>query len=214
MLEPELVADCVAAMCKAVSIPVTVKSRIGVDDKDSYGELVSFVRTVASAGCKTFIVHARKAWLSGLSPKQNREIPPLNYDVVLQLKADFPQLNIIVNGGIVNLGQAEQLLQHSDGVMVGREAYQNPYLLAEVDSRIFNAVVAPRSRHEIIELLLPYIEEQLSNGIRLNSVTRHILGLFHGEPGARAWRRHLSENATSPDAGIKVVRDAMAFTFH
>ena len=214
MLEPELVADCVAAMCKAVSIPVTVKSRIGVDDKDSYGELVSFVRTVASAGCKTFIVHARKAWLSGLSPKQNREIPPLNYDVVLQLKSDFPQLNIIVNGGIVNLGQAEQLLQHSDGVMVGREAYQNPYLLAEVDSRIFNAVVAPRSRHEIIELLLPYIEEQLSNGIRLNSVTRHILGLFHGEPGARAWRRHLSENATSPDAGIKVVRDAMAFTFH
>jgi len=214
MLEPELVADCVAAMCKAVSIPVTVKSRIGVDDKDSYGELVSFVRTVASAGCKTFIVHARKAWLSGLSPRQNREIPPLNYDVVLQLKADFPQLNIIVNGGIVNLGQAEQLLQHSDGVMVGREAYQNPYLLAEVDSRIFNAVVAPRSRHEIIELLLPYIEEQLSNGIRLNSVTRHILGLFHGEPGARAWRRHLSENATSPDAGIKVVRDAMAFTFH
>ena len=214
MLEPELVADCVAAMCKAVSIPVTVKSRIGVDDKDSYGELVSFVRTVASAGCKTFIVHARKAWLSGLSPRQNREIPPLNYDVVLQLKADFPQLNIIVNGGIVNLGQAEQLLQHSDGVMVGREAYQNPYLLAEVDSRIFNAVVAPRSRHEIIELLLPYIEGQLSNGIRLNSVTRHILGLFHGEPGARAWRRHLSENATSPDAGIKVVRDAMAFTFH
>ncbi len=214
MLEPELVADCVAAMCAAVSIPVTVKSRIGVDDRDSYEELAFFVEKVANAGCKTFIIHARKALLSGLSPKQNREIPPLNYDVVYQLKTDFPQLAIILNGGIINLDQTESLLQHIDGVMVGREAYHNPYLLAEVDARIYNAALPPKSRHEIMELLVPYIEGQLAQGIRLNSVTRHILGLFHGEPGARAWRRHLSENATSPNAGIKVVRDALAFTVH
>jgi tRNA-dihydrouridine synthase A len=213
MLEPELVADCVAAMCAAVSIPVTVKSRIGVDDRDSYEELSVFVEKVAHAGCKTFIVHARKAWLSGLSPKQNREIPPLKYDVVFQLKTDFPQLEIIVNGGIVSLGHAESLLERVDGVMVGREAYQNPYLLAEVDMLIFNAVGPSKSRHEIMALLIPYIEAQLKNGIRLNSITRHILGLFHGEPGARAWRRHLSENATSPDADINVVRGALAFTY-
>jgi tRNA-dihydrouridine synthase A len=214
MLEPELVADCIAAMCAAVSIPVTVKSRIGVDDRDSYEELCVFVEKVADGGCGTFIIHARKAWLIGLSPKQNREIPPLNYDVVYQLKADFPQLEIVVNGGIANLEQAETLLQRVDGVMVGREAYHNPYMLAEVDKLIFNATESPRSRHEIMELLLPYIQEQLKNGVRLNSVTRHLLGLFHGEPGARAWRRHLSENATNPDADIKVVRDALAFTYH
>ncbi|WP_411725222.1 tRNA dihydrouridine(20/20a) synthase DusA [Methyloglobulus sp.] len=214
MLEPELVADCISAMCGAVSIPVTVKSRIGIDDRDSYEELAVFVGKVADASCNTFIIHARKAWLSGLSPKQNREIPPLNYDVVYQLKTDFPHLEIVVNGGIANLEQAETLLQRVDGVMVGREAYQNPYLLAEVDKHIFNATESPRSRHEIMGLILPYIEGQLKNGIRLNSITRHILGLFHGEPGARAWRRHLSENVTSPNAGIKVVRDALAFTYH
>jgi tRNA-dihydrouridine synthase A len=214
MLEPELVADCVAAMCNAVSVPVTVKSRIGVDNQDSYHELANFVDKVASAGCKTFIVHARKAWLSGLSPKQNREIPPLNYDVVYQLKAEFPHLEIVLNGGILNLDQTEDQLQHIDGVMVGREAYQNPYLLAGVDTRLFNNPLPANSRHEIIALLLPYIETQLTNGVRLNSITRHILGLFHGEPGARAWRRHLSENATSPNAGINVVRDALAFTHH
>jgi tRNA-dihydrouridine synthase A len=214
MLEPSLVADCISAMCQEVSIPVTVKSRIGVDDKDSYEELALFVEKVANAGCKAFVIHARKALLSGLSPKQNREIPPLNYDVVFQLKTDFPQLEIIVNGGITRLEQAENLLQLVDGVMVGREAYQNPYLLADVDKRIFNAAEPSKSRHEIMELLIPYIERQLKNGVRLNSVTRHVLGLFHGEPGARAWRRHLSENATSPDAGIKVVRDALAFTYH
>jgi tRNA-dihydrouridine synthase A len=214
MLEPELVAECVAAMCAAVSIPVTVKSRIGVDDRDSYGELAGFVEKVADAGCKAFIIHARKALLSGLSPKQNREVPPLNYDVVYQLKTDFPQLEIILNGGIINLDQTENLLQRIDGVMVGREAYHNPYLLADVDRRIFNAALPLRSRHEIMGLLMPYIEEQLAQGIRLNSITRHVLGLFHGEPGARAWRRHLSENATGPNAGINVVQDALAFTVH
>lgn len=213
MLEPELVADCVAAMCAAVSIPVTVKSRIGVDDKDSYEELALFVEKVANAGCKRFIVHARKALLTGLSPKQNREVPPLNYGRVRQLKTDFPQLEIIINGGIASLDQAETLLQELDGVMIGREAYQNPYFLAEVDKRIFNAAGPPRSRHEIMDLLLQYIQEQLHNGVRLNSVIRHVLGLFHGEPGARAWRRHLSENATGLNAGIKVVQDALAFTY-
>jgi tRNA-dihydrouridine synthase A len=214
MLEPDLVADCVAAMRAAVSIPVTVKSRIGVDDRDSYEELALFVEKVAKAGCKTFIIHARKALLKGLSPKQNREVPPLKYDVVVQLKTDFPQLEIIINGGVTNLEQAENLFQHLDGVMVGREAYQNPYLLAEVDRHIFKVSAPIKSRHDIMELLLPYIAEQLHNGIRLNSITRHVLGLFHGEPGARAWRRHLSENATATNAGINVMRDAMAFTFH
>jgi tRNA-dihydrouridine synthase A len=214
MLEPALVAECVSAMCAAVSIPITVKSRIGVDDKDSYEELALFIEKVASAGCKTFIVHARKALLKGLSPKQNREIPPLKYEAVYQLKADFPQLEIILNGGVINLDQTENLLQRLDGVMVGREAYHNPYLLAEVDKRIFNGAEASKSRHEIMSLLLPYIEGQLVQGVRLNSITRHILGLFHGEPGARAWRRHLSENATGANADINVVRDALAFTVH
>lgn len=214
MLEPDLVADCVAAMGAAVSIPVTVKSRIGVDDRDSYEELTLFIEKVANAGCKTFIVHARKALLKGLSPKQNREIPPLKYDAVYQLKTDFPQLDIILNGGVITLDQTESLLQRLDGVMVGREAYQNPYLLVEVDKRIFNGAETSKSRYEIMGLLLPYIDGQLAQGIRLNSITRHILGLFHGEPGARAWRRHLSENATAPNAGINVVRDALAFTVH
>lgn len=214
MLEPRLVADCVSAMCNAVSIPVTVKSRIGVDDRDSYEELVSFVDKLANAGCNTFIVHARKAWLSGLSPKQNREIPPLQYEVVYRLKADFPHLDIVINGGISSIEQAENVLQQVDGVMIGREAYQNPYLLAEVDKRFFNSAEPIKSRHEIMALLIPYIEEQLVNGVRLNSITRHVLGLFHGEPGARAWRRHLSENATAPNAGINVVLDALAFTYH
>ncbi len=214
MLEPELVAECVSAMCATVSIPVTVKSRIGVDDRDSYEELALFVEKVANAGCKTFIIHARKALLKGLSPKQNREIPPLNYDVVYQLKADFPQLDIIVNGGIVDLEHTDNLLERVDGVMVGREAYHNPYVLSEVDKRVFNSAAPTRSRYEIIALLMPYIEAQLQHGVRLNSITRHILGLFHGEPGARAWRRHLSENATGVNAGINVVRDALAFTVH
>lgn len=212
MLEPDLVADCIAAMSAAVSIPVTVKSRIGVDERDSYEELVGFVAKVASAGCKTFILHARKAWLSGLSPKQNREIPPLNYDFVFQLKADFPQLAIIVNGGIINLCQAEKLLHRIDGVMIGREAYQNPYLLADVDNRFFNVAEPSKTRREIMDLLLPYIQEQAQNGVRLNSITRHVLGLFHGQPGARAWRRHLSENATGANVDIKVVLDALAYT--
>jgi len=209
MAEPELVADCVAAMKQAVSIPVTVKSRIGIDERDSYEELAHFVATVAAAGCETFIIHARKAWLSGLSPKQNRDVPPLRYDVVYQIKQDFPQLAMILNGGINTLEQADEILQHVDGVMVGREAYHNPYLLADVDRRFFGAPTEPCSRDRIMQLLIPYIQQQLDEGVRLHSVSRHILGLFHGEPGARSWRRHLSENAGKSGADIQVILDAL-----
>jgi tRNA-dihydrouridine synthase A len=212
MAAPELVAECVAAMSQAVAIPVTIKSRIGIDERDSYEELVHFVATIASAGCKTFIVHARKAWLSGLSPKQNRDIPPLRYDFVFQLKKDFPQLEIIINGGITSLDQAEEMLQHVDGVMVGREAYHNPYLLADVDRRFFGADSEPLSRQAIIAALIPYIQEQLKNKVRLNSVSRHILGLFHGEPGARGWRRAISENVSLSGADEKVILEALKFT--
>ena len=209
MMEPELVAECVAAMGQVVSIPVTVKSRIGIDERDSYEELVYFVSTVANAGCGAFIIHARKAWLSGLSPKQNRDIPPLRYDVVYQIKQDFPQLEIILNGGIITLDQAENVLTYVDGVMVGREAYHNPYLLADVDRRFFGESKEARSREMILRLLIPYIEQQLDEGVRLNSISRHILGLFHGEPGARGWRRHLSENVCKAGADIEVILDAL-----
>lgn len=212
MAEPQLVADCVAAMRQAVSIPVTVKSRIGIDERDSYPELCHFIQTVADAGCETFIVHARKAWLSGLSPKQNRDIPPLRYDVVAQLKQDFPQLQIIINGGITALDDAQALLQQVDGVMLGREIYHNPYLLAEVDGRFFADQQPLKTRQALILALLPYVEAQLKQGVRLNSITRHILGLFHGVNGARAWRRHLSENATKAGADQRVILAALEFT--
>ncbi|MFZ2168911.1 MAG: tRNA dihydrouridine(20/20a) synthase DusA [Methylococcaceae bacterium] len=212
MAEPDLVAECVAAMSQAVVIPVTVKSRIGIDERDSYQELVHFITTVASAGCKTFIVHARKAWLSGLSPKENREVPPLRYEMVYQLKKDFPQLDIILNGGITSLNQAEEMLKNVDGVMMGREAYHNPYILADVDKRIFGASSDPISRYAIVALLIPYIQQQLKAGARLNSVSRHILGLFHGEPGARAWRRTISENVSKSGADENVILEALKFT--
>ncbi len=212
MADPILVAECVAAMTDAVAIPVTIKSRIGIDNRDSYEELVNFVATIASAGCKTFIVHARKAWLSGLSPKQNRDVPPLRYDLVFQLKKDFPQLEIIINGGITSLDQAEEMLKNVDGVMMGREAYHNPYMLADVDRRFFGADSEPLSRQAIVAALIPYIQEQLKNDVRLNSVSRHILGLFHGEPGARGWRRAISENVSQPGADEKVILEALKFT--
>lgn len=212
MAEPELVAECVAAMSGAVTIHVTIKSRIGIDERDSYQELANFIATVANAGCRTFIVHARKAWLSSLSPKENREVPPLRYDLVYQLKKDFPQLEIILNGGITSLDQAEEMLKNVDGVMMGREAYHNPYLLADVDRRFFGAVSDPLSRHEIVAKLIPYIKEQLKTGARLNSVSRHILGLFHGEPGARGWRRTISENVSKSGAGENVILEALKFT--
>ena len=211
MEEPELVADCVKAMKNAVDVPVTVKTRIGIDDRDSYEELVQFVETVAKTGCKTFIFHARKAWLQGLSPKENREVPPLRYDVVYRIKRDFPELDVIVNGGITTLDAVRDHLKAVDGVMIGREAYSNPYFLASVDQDFFGDQDAVLSRHEILEQYLDYMEAQHFNGVRLNQMTKHILGLFQGMPGARAWRRHISENAHLPDANIDVVRQAAQF---
>jgi len=213
MAEPELVAECVAAMQQSVSIPVTVKSRIGIDDRDSYQELAHFIATVANAGCKTFIVHARKAWLSGLSPKQNREVPPLRYDVVFQLKQDFPKLEIILNGGITSLDQAEALLKNVDGVMLGREVYQKPYLLADVDNRIFGTSYDPVPREQILMLLIPYIQQELKGEARLNSISRHILGLFHGMPGARGWRRYLSDHVGKIGADENVLLEALKLTY-
>lgn len=209
MADPELVAECVAAMQNAVTIPVTVKSRIGIDDQDSYQQLAHFINTIATSGCHTFIIHARKAWLSGLSPKQNREVPPLRYDVVQQIKQDFPDLEIIINGGITTLEQAAGFLTSVDGVMIGREAYHNPYLLAEVDAMIYQQPARLQSRHEVVSAMLPYIQQQLAAGVRLHSITRHMLGLFHGIKGARAWRRHLSESG--PRAGVdeNVVLEAL-----
>ncbi|MDD2739178.1 MAG: tRNA dihydrouridine(20/20a) synthase DusA [Methylomonas lenta] len=212
MAEPALVAECVAAMRHAVSIPVTVKSRIGIDDRDSYAELTQFIGDVAASGCETFIIHARKAWLSGLSPKQNRHIPPLRYDVVLQLKQDFPQLEIIINGGIDTLDTCLTLLNTVDGVMLGREIYHNPYLLSEVDHRLFGDHFPLKTRQELILALIPYVQQQLQQGVRLNTMARHLLGLFHGVDGARAWRRHISENANKQGADEHVLLRALEFT--
>ncbi len=209
MAEPELVAECIAAMQHAVKIPVTVKHRIGIDDMEDYEGLVKFVSTIAKTGCNTFIVHARKAWLNGLSPKENREVPPLQYDKVYQLKRDFPHLEIIINGGITTLEQSQQLLAHVDGVMLGREAYANPYLLAEVDQQIYGTSNPVISRNEVMIGFIAYCEEQLAKGTRLNHLTRHILGLYHGLPRARQFRRILSEQAHKPGAGIEVLQQAL-----
>ena len=210
MKAPALVADCVKAMRDVVGIPVTVKTRIGIDDQDSYEFLQAFIEQVRDAGCETFIVHARKAWLSGLSPKENREIPPLDYPRVYQVKQDYPELTIALNGGVNSLEQTLEHLQQVDGVMMGREAYQNPYILAEVDSRVFGLGGEVPSRHEVVRMMLPYMEQELAKGNYLSHMTRHMLGLFQNMQGARAWRRHLSENACKPGAGIQVVLDAMA----
>jgi tRNA-dihydrouridine synthase A len=210
MAEPELVAACVAAMRARVAVPVTVKCRIGIDDQDSEADLERFVRTVAGAGCPTFIVHARKAWLEGLSPKENREVPPLDHARAYRLKAAHPELEIILNGGIGSLDEAEAHLGHVDGVALGRAAYQNPYLLAEVDGRLFGEPRPAPSRRAALEALIPYVERHLAGGGRLNNVTRHILGLYHGRPRARAFRRHLSECAPRPGAGIEVLIEAIA----
>ncbi len=210
MTEPALVADCVAAMIDAAEIPVTVKTRIGVDDQDSYEDLTAFVEKVAATGCTSFTIHARKAWLSGLSPKENREVPPLRYDLVYDLKRDFPALEIVLNGGVQSLDEAEAHLEKVDGVMIGRAAYQSPYILAEADSRFFGEAAPPRSREEIVTDFLPYVERQLTRGVPLKSIPRHMLGLFNGLPGARAWRRCLAEEAHKPGAGPEVIEAALA----
>lgn len=210
MTEPALVADCVAAMIDAVDIPVTVKTRIGVDETDSYEALQAFVAQIAATGCRSFTIHARKAWLSGLSPKENREVPPLRYDVVYALKRDFPDLEIVLNGGVQTLDEAQTHLEQVDGVMIGRAAYQTPYVLAEADRLIFGEDAPAKSREQIVADFLPYIERQLSGGVPLKSITRHMLGLFNGLSGARAWRRCLSEEAHKPGAGPAVIEEALA----
>lgn len=208
MARPQLVAEGVRAMRDACDIPVTVKHRIGIDDMESYQQMLDFVAPVAEAGCEVFIVHARKAWLQGLSPKENREVPPLNYPWVYRLKRDLPQLTVVVNGGIQTLEECQRHLQEVDGVMLGREAYQNPWRLAEVEPVLFGMDKVAPSRDDVMERLLPYVEQQLAGGARLNHITRHILGLYQSVPGARKFRRHLSENAYKPDATVEVLREA------
>lgn len=210
MAEPGLVAECVAAMSEAVQIPVTVKHRIGIDHQDSYEALHRFVEVVAGAGCESFIVHARKAWLQGLSPKENREIPPLRYAWVHRLKQDFPRLEIILNGGILDLDAAEQQLAQTDGVMIGREAYHNPWILAAADARIFGAPPALKNRDQVAAAMFEYAQEEAERGTRPAAISRHILGLYHAQPGGRVWRRHLSEQAPRKGAGPEVIADALA----
>ena len=210
MADPVLVASCTRAMSDAVDIPVTVKTRIGIDDHESYEDLSHFVRRVAEGGCRTFIIHARKAILSGISPKENRTIPPLKYEFVYRLKNDFPELEIVLNGGVLSLKAAAQHLEHVDGVMIGRAAYRDPYLLADVDRRFYCDSSLPRSRHQVIDALKPYIAQRLEKGIHLSCITRHIMGLFRGQPNGRAWRRHLGENACRPGADFAVIDAAMA----
>jgi tRNA-dihydrouridine synthase A len=209
MAEPDLVARCVAAMIARVRVPVTVKCRIGIDDQDSEADLEHFIATVAGAGCRVFIVHARKAWLKGLSPKENREIPPLDYDRVARLKQAHPELTIALNGGLGTLPEAVRQLDQFDGVMLGRAAYQTPYLLASVDRDVFGDASPMLSRVEVMERLMPYAAAHVANGGRLNNIARHVLGLYHGEPGARSFRRVLSERAVVDGATIDVFHAAL-----
>lgn len=209
MAEPALVAACVAAMKTAVRVPVTVKTRLGIDDRDSYEELHAFTAAVAAAGADALIVHARKAWLKGLSPKENRDIPPLRPDWVLRLKADFPALPMVINGGILDLDEGLGFLDHLEGVMIGRGVYQNPWLLARADRVIFGDPRPLPDRHQVLEDLIPYLEERMAAGVPLQAMTRHILDLFQGQPGAKRWRRTLSENVHRPGAGIDLLSRAM-----
>ncbi|HNP02758.1 MAG TPA: tRNA dihydrouridine(20/20a) synthase DusA [Agitococcus sp.] len=208
MAEPNLVADCISTMQAAVKIPVTIKHRIGIDDLNSYENLYKFVETVAQTGCQTFIVHARIAILQGLSPKENREIPPLRYHDVYQLKKDFPHLDIQINGGIKTVDDIQQHWQHTDGVMIGREAYHNPYILAQALKFWGEDTPTP---HQILEKFLPFMEQELANGVPLMQMTRHILGLFQGMTGARRWRQHLSTYAHQKHQGIELVKEAASF---
>lgn len=210
MAEPALVADGVAAMKRAVKIPVTVKCRIGIDDQDPEVALDVLARGVVAAGTDALIVHARKAWLNGLSPKENRDIPPLDYDRVYRLKAALPDVPVIINGGIGSIAEAEQHLDHVDGVMLGRAAYQEPWRLLDVDPELFGEAAPCATMKDVFEAMLPYIEAQLAQGTRLHAMTRHFVGAFHGVPGARAFRRHLAEKGVKPGADSNVLRDAVA----
>ncbi|MGB3650840.1 MAG: tRNA dihydrouridine(20/20a) synthase DusA [Rivularia sp. (in: cyanobacteria)] len=210
MAQPQQVADCVAAMIDATKIPVTVKHRIGVDDLDSYEHMVNFVSVVSQAGCDRFTVHARKAWLEGLSPKENRDVPPLRYDDVHRLKQDFPHLFIEINGGFKTLDQVQQHLHSVDAVMVGRAAYDNPYLFATVDKSIYTEDGPFINRHEVVQNMYDYIDKWAAKGLKLNKITRHMLQLFAGKPGSRAWKQHITENSCRFGVGSEVVREALA----
>jgi len=209
MLESDRVANCVRAMRDAVSLPVTVKCRLGVDERDSYAELVDFVGSLVDAGLEHLIVHARKAWLQGLSPKQNREVPPLDYARVYRLKEDFPQLQMDINGGFTTAEAVAEQLRRVDGVMIGRAAYHDPWLLVRVESSVDSRATGLLSRHQVAEAMLPYVERELAEGVRLQQIARHMLGLFSGQPGARAWRRYLSEHAHRDGAGPQVLENAL-----
>ena len=210
MAEPALVADGVAAMKRAVKVPVTVKCRIGIDDQDPEIALDVLARAVVAAGADALIVHARKAWLNGLSPKENRDIPPLDYDRVYRLKAALPDVPIVINGGIGSVAEAKRHLDHVDGVMLGRAAYQEPWRLLDVDPELFGEAAPYATMKDVFAAMFPYIEDQLAQGAKLHSMTRHFVGAFHGVPGARAFRRHLAEKGVRPGAGVKVLRDAIA----
>ena len=210
MKEPETVAEGVRAMRDRVTLPVTVKCRIGVDEIDSYEALLHFVGLLWESGCETLILHARKAWLKGLSPRQNREVPPLRYDLAVRLKSDLPGLAVVLNGGIETLEACHQHLQTFEGVMLGRRVYHQPALLAEVDRQLFGDTAPAPSREAVIEAMLPYIAQQLSLGQRLHAITRHMLGLYHGEPGGRLWRRQLGEAVLRPDADQTVLKSLLA----
>jgi tRNA-dihydrouridine synthase A len=213
MADPNLVAECIAAMRDTVKIPVTVKTRIGIDRDESTDRLFALVEAVRATGCDTFIIHARKAWLDGLSPRENREIPPLRYEVVYELKQRYPALHIVLNGGVTTMREIHGHLAHVDGVMLGREAYYNPYLLATVDAELYGEgeeLAHLTQRHEIVEQLIPYIEREIAAANNLHSITRHILGLYQGMRGSRAWRRVLSEQVHAKGAGVEVLREALA----
>ncbi len=210
MANPDVVASCYKEMKEAIDVPVTVKTRIGIDDQNSYEFLRKFVTTLQAVGCNTFIVHARIAILQGFSPKDNRSIPPLNYDRVYKLKREFPNLNIVLNGGMEKVEQALSHISHIDGLMIGRKAYREPYFLTELEQAfLINKEWQPPSRYEVVNLMIPYIQQQLSTGIELKNITRHLFGLFAGQPGARAWRRYLSEKAHLPGAGVEVLYEAL-----
>ncbi len=212
MAEPELVARCVEAMARAVPLPITVKHRLAIDEMDEEETVFRFVTSVREAGCKRFIVHARKAWLKGLSPKENREVPPLRYELVHALKDRFPDLDLSLNGGIRTLDEAAAHLPHLDGVMIGRAAYEDPWCFAEADARFFGGGPGPASRAAVVLAMLPYIERRMGEGVPLKAITRHMLTLFKGQPGGRAWRRYLSEVAHRPGAGPEVVEAALRLT--
>ena len=210
MTQPQQVADCVAAMLEATELPVTVKHRIGVDDCDRYEDMARFVSIVAQAGCQHFTVHARKAWLQGLSPKENRTVPPLRYHDVYRLKQEFPHLFIEINGGFTCMERSREQLQHVDAVMIGRAAYDNPYIFATSDRDFYQADQPSPSRHAVAAAMLPYIDFWVAKGLKLHKISRHMLQLFSGQPGSRAWKRHLTEQSSCPGAGSDVIRNALA----